>query len=103
MVNVGLNWISIVGFLQVLGSLGYFVVSINQITTASRSRQSLELAFRILQLIFAPFILLFSGSILLFQGWRLEPVLQFQQLLLNILIGYLVLLDLKILKQTTQR
>ncbi|ASC71310.1 Ycf66-like protein [Halomicronema hongdechloris C2206] len=89
------NLSSILGLLQALGSLGYFAVSIAQITTALRSRRLTEPVLRILQLIFAPLILLLSGGILFFNGWRLDPILQFQQLLLSILIGYLILLDLQ--------
>ncbi len=100
MVDVGLGWSSILGVLHILGSVAYFVVSIVQITVAARSRQPANTVLRILQLIFAPLILLLSGFILFFQGWRQDPILQFQQLLMNILIGYLIFLDLKTSNRT---
>jgi hypothetical protein len=94
MVNIGLNLGSLLGLLQVLGSLAYFVVSIGQITAAVRSRRDTDIALRIFQFIFAPVMLLLSGGILFLQGWRLDPILQFQQFLMSMVIGYLVLLDL---------
>ena len=95
MLNIGLSLSTILGFLLILGSLGYFAVSMAQIIVAVRSQRDADTALRIFQLIFAPFILLLSGLILLFQGWRLDPILLFQEFLMSLLIGYLILLDLK--------
>ena len=36
------------------------------------------------------------GFILVFQGWRLDPILQFMQILLSILIIYLSIKDIVI-------
>lgn len=102
MVNIGLNLGSIFGLLQILVSLGYFAVSIAQITGAVRSQRNNDIVLRTLQLIFAPSILLLSGGILFFQGWRLEPILQSQQLLMTTLISYLIFLDLRRSNQTTR-
>lgn len=95
MLNIGLSLSTILGFLLILGSLGYFAVSMAQIIVAVRSQRDADTVLRIFQLIFAPFILLLSGLILLFQGWRLDPILLFQEFLMSLLIGYLILLDLK--------
>ncbi|PZV05399.1 MAG: hypothetical protein DCF22_24690 [Leptolyngbya sp.] len=103
MVNVGLNLVSIAGLLQILASLGYLAVSIAQIANAIRAQRNADILLRILQMIVAPLILFLSGAILLLQGWRLDPILQFQQLLINILIGYLIFLDLSRSNRNTQR
>jgi hypothetical protein len=105
MVNVGLDLGSILGLLQILGCLGYFVLSISQIIFSVRSQRDTELVLRMVQLIFAPFIcyLLLSGVILFFDGWRLDPFLLFQEFLMSILIGYLIFLDWKRLSRTTQK
>ncbi|MGM3305711.1 Ycf66 family protein [Anabaena sp. WFMT] len=58
--------------------------------------RDLILVFYIIQLIFVPLIMLFCGFILLFQGWRLDPILQFGQFLLLILINYLLIKDIVI-------
>ncbi|MEA5549773.1 Ycf66 family protein [Anabaena cylindrica UHCC 0172] len=58
--------------------------------------RNLILVFDIIQLIFVPLIMLFCGFILLFQGWRLDPILQFVQFLLFILITYLLIKDIVI-------
>ncbi len=94
MVNVGLNLATILGFGQMLGFLAYLVISIAQIVAAFESKRNGDKVLRILQLIFLPFCLLLSGFILIIQGWRLDPILMFQELLLCILLGYLVILDL---------
>ncbi|WP_347277136.1 Ycf66 family protein [Coleofasciculus sp. FACHB-712] len=39
-------------------------------------------------------MLLISGIILFLQGWRLDPVLQFGQFLLFLLILYMILKDI---------
>ena len=83
---------SLIGLIHFAASVGYFAISIAQITKVDK-RKSFELPCRILQLIFIPIFLLISGIILLFQGWRLDPILQLQQLLMLILTSYLLFLD----------
>lgn len=94
MVNFALFPGFLLGLLLILGSLIYFAISIAQIT-AARSQRNADITLRIIQLIFAPTLLLVSGCILFLHGWRLDPILQFQQFLMNILIGYLIFLDLR--------
>ncbi|WP_370588556.1 Ycf66 family protein [aff. Roholtiella sp. LEGE 12411] len=54
------------------------------------------LVLYLIQVIFTPIILLLCGFILLFQGWRLDPILQFEQFLLLLLIIYLTIKDIVI-------
>ncbi|MEX0269251.1 Ycf66 family protein [Leptolyngbyaceae cyanobacterium UHCC 1019] len=103
MVNIGLNLGSILGLLQILIALGYLAVSIAQIASAIGSQRNTDILLRVLQLIFAPIILFLCGAILFLQGWRLDPILQFQQLLLSFLISYLILLDLGRSNRNSQR
>ena len=71
MVNFGLNSASILGiFLAVAGAGLYFLRSVRP--ELSRDHD-----------IFFAAIGLLCGAILLFQGWRLDPILQFGQLLLS--------------------
>ena len=86
---------SILGLVIILGSIGYFAVSISQVIVTGRSKPASQITLRILQLIAGPTILFLSGIILLFQGWRQDPSLLFKDFLMSILIGYLILLDLK--------
>lgn len=88
------NFSSLLGLIQVLGSAGYFVISIAQLAKPAQSRTKIELIFRIFQLIFIPLMLLLSGIIILFQGWRLDPVLLFQDFLMMIIVSYFVCLDI---------
>ncbi|MEH1890814.1 MAG: Ycf66 family protein [Nostoc sp.] len=41
-----------------------------------------------------PILMLLCGLILIFQGWRLDPILQFEQLLSFLLIIYLIIKDI---------
>src|SRR4028118_1106947 len=71
MVNFGLNSASILGiFLAVAGAALYFMRSVRP--ELSRDQD-----------IFFAAVGLLCGFILLFQGWRLDPILQFGQLLLT--------------------
>ena len=71
MVNFGLNSASILGiFLAVAGAALYFLRSVRP--ELSRDHD-----------IFFAAVGLLCGFILLFQGWRLDPILQFGQLLLS--------------------
>jgi hypothetical protein len=71
MVNFGLNSASILGiFLAVAGAALYFMRSVRP--ELSRDHD-----------IFFAAVGLLCGFILLFQGWRLDPILQFGQLLLT--------------------
>lgn len=103
MVNIGLHLGSVFGLLQILIALGYLAVSIAQIADAIRVQRNTDILLRVIQLIFAPLILFLSGALLFLQGWRLDPILQFQQLLLTFLIGYLILLDLSRASRNAQR
>lgn len=93
MINIGLNLAILIGLVQILGALGYFVFSIGQLTAAARSSSASGIAVVILQGLLVPLILLISGLILFFQGWRLDPVLQFQVLLMTVLTAYLIALS----------
>ncbi|WP_019508884.1 Ycf66 family protein [Pleurocapsa sp. PCC 7319] len=87
MVNFGLNFISVVGLFDVLGGIGYFILIITQVLESVRkSNSSLYIILKVLELLFCPIALLLSGGILIFNGWRLDPILQFQQLLFHLIV-----------------
>jgi Ycf66 protein N-terminus len=96
MVNVGLSGGSLLGLLNMLLGILYCVVSIYQLVAAiQRSGSPVTTTARILQLVFLPLFLILSGAILFFQGWRLDPLLVFQQFLIEFVLIYLVVVDLK--------
>jgi Ycf66 protein N-terminus len=94
-INVAFGWVSLLGIAQILGALGYLALSIGQIIAAMRSNNANNIALRVLQLLLGPLILLISGMILVFSGWRLDPILQFQEFSLTILIAYLIVQDIR--------
>ncbi|HAO11879.1 MAG TPA: hypothetical protein DCQ51_12075 [Planktothrix sp. UBA8407] len=94
MVNVGLNLSSLIGLIQIIGAVIYFSISIAQVVIVIRNTGTLiQIAIQVLQILFGPAILLISGGILLFQGWRLDPILAFQQVIITGLLIYLIIRD----------
>jgi hypothetical protein len=88
MVNLGFNLTTLLGLLDLLGVIGYFVLAISQISRGAYSSNStFNTAIQLLELLVSPIALFFSGIILIFNGWRLDPILLLQQLLLHVIIG----------------
>ena len=92
MVNASLNWASIVGILLVISGIPLFAFSVSSISRISSS--SSDYVFRIINLIGLLFIPFLCGGILFFQGWRLDPILQFGQILL---VGHVINLQIALI------
>lgn len=103
MINFGGSFSSLLGILLVFGSIGYLIISIEQAREATHLNSTDDIAPRLLQTFFGPVLLLASGLILLIQGWRLEPLLLLQNLLMSMLVGYLILSDWRRFNRTRQR
>ena len=94
MSNFSWNTIAVIGLLNILGGIAYFVLAITQFKKKARKSSSpVNTLFRIIGIILCPLALLLSGLILLFQGWRLDPILGFQQLLLGLVVLFLIVKD----------
>ncbi|AFY54073.1 Ycf66 protein N-terminus [Rivularia sp. PCC 7116] len=93
-VNIGTNPASLLGLLQMIFGLFYLIFLIVKLTRIWNRISSSARTFYLIQLLVFPIFIVFSGFILLFQGWRLDPILQFQQLLLSALVFYLSLKDI---------
>ena len=88
MVNLGFNLITLLGLLDILGSIGYLILTFTQLSRGVYSSTStLSTALQVIELFVSPIALLVSGVILIFNGWRLDPILQFQQLLFHLIVG----------------
>lgn len=94
MVNYGFNSASLIGLIYVLLSIVYFVSVIGVITRRVSRPINSALSLDVFQAIILPILLLNCGVILISQGWRLDPVLQFQQLSLLVLIIYFTVKDI---------
>ncbi|BAY84963.1 Ycf66 family protein [Calothrix parasitica NIES-267] len=88
-INLGANFASWLGFIQIIFGLFYLIFAIVKLIPTRSRLSRIATIFYIIQLIILPPLLLLSGIILVFQGWRLDPILQFQQLILSALIFYL--------------
>tara|TARA_B100001250_G_C19709002_1_gene748287 strand:- start:234 stop:728 length:495 start_codon:yes stop_codon:yes gene_type:complete len=80
MVNASLNWASIVGLVLILVWIPCLLTAIKGLNTFSSSSQNA--IPRLLFLVWSSLAPLICGIILFAQGWRLDPVLQFGQILL---------------------
>jgi hypothetical protein len=95
MINVGFNYASLSGIAQIIVALVYFVASLGRFIVVVRSGTAEDITFWLFPLIFAPLILFISDSILVLQGWRQDPLLQFKEFLITVLIAYLIWRELK--------
>ena len=94
--NLSINIASFLGLLQIIFGLFYLIFVVVKLVRIANRVSSFTTIFYIIQLVIIPIFLLLSGSILLLQGWRLDPILQFQQLILFALVVYLSLKDIVI-------
>lgn len=103
MINSGWSLISILGLLDLVVAIGYIVLTIGNIVDGWRSIStptlSLLLVLRLCELLVCPASLFLSGVILLFRGWRLDPILQLQQLLLHLIVSVAIAKNIRKLTQ----
>ncbi|MFM9265902.1 hypothetical protein [Tychonema sp. BBK16] len=93
MVNLGLNWMTILGIVDVGLAIAYLVTAILNAGMRSRIIGGLGITLYIIQGLMAIVILPIGGFILVFNGWRVDPILATQQLLLHLLLIYLAFKD----------
>lgn len=95
-VNFGVNSGFFNGiFLFVLG-IAYLISTIIILVRRYNSMSSLSRFLYLGQALIALILLPFCGIILFFQGWRLDPILQFEHFLLTVFIIYLGIKDVLI-------
>jgi hypothetical protein len=93
MVNIGFSLTTLLGLLDLLGVICYFLLAISHISQGVYSHSSDSLfntglqVLEVLELLVTPIVLFLSGIILVFCGWRLSLILQFQQILFHVVIG----------------
>jgi hypothetical protein len=93
-VNFGVNLASILGITYVIFGAVYLIFTIYLLISRASRFTSTLLTLYIIQLVLVPFCMFVSGLILTFQGWRLDPILQFEQFLLFALIIYFSVKDI---------
>ncbi|MEL6495029.1 MAG: Ycf66 family protein [Cyanobacteria bacterium J06623_7] len=101
MVNVGFSFTTMLGLLDLIAAVSYFILTIGSITDGVNQASSvLSLILKIYELLICPGALFLSGIILIFNGWRLDPILQFQQLLFHLVVGVAVAKEINNLTST---
>ncbi len=95
-VNFGLNLAGLIGIIYSLLAIIYLILTLAWLVQRGTRLRGWALGLYIIQVIFTPIVLLLCGAILIFQGWRLDPILQFEQFLLSLLIIYLTIKDIVI-------
>ena len=93
MVSVGINLSSILGIIDIALAVAYLVTAIANSGMRSQIISNTGIILYIIQGIMVVGVLLVSGFILFFQGWRLNPILGFQQFLLHVLLIFLAFKD----------
>lgn len=92
-VNYGISLTGLLGLIYIFLGIVYFISVIIVITRRANRPNDSALSY-IFQAIILPILLVVCGGILLFYGWALFPILQFQQLLLFVLITYFAVKDI---------
>ena len=95
-INLGFNPASFIGLFYMLFSISYFIFMIAFLRKGAKKLNNSAIAFYVIQAMFVPFLMLISGVILAFQGWRLDPILQFGEFSLLVLVTYLSVKDVVI-------
>ncbi|MBD2537956.1 Ycf66 family protein [Coleofasciculus sp. FACHB-SPT36] len=94
MVNYGLNLASLLGLMYWIIGLIYPIMAIILMIKRSRQTSALFLILYVIQIVFLPIIMFSCGFILFSQGWRLDPILQFEQFLLTGMIICIIAKDI---------
>ncbi|BAY41921.1 Ycf66 family protein (plasmid) [Nostoc sp. NIES-2111] len=92
-VSFGRNYSTSIGWFYLIFAIIYLFLMIGWLALRRNTLTTSAWLIYILQGVLVPVISLISGIILLIQGWRLDPAIQFQQLLLFLLIVYLSFRD----------
>ena len=88
-----INWMSILGIVDIGLAIAYLVTAILNAGMRSRIIGGLGITLYIIQGLMAIVILPISGFILVFNGWRVDRILVTQQFLLHVLLIYLAFKD----------
>ncbi|MBN3872462.1 Ycf66 family protein [Nostoc sp. JL33] len=85
----GLIEIKLIGTLYLVLAMIYIVLMLGWLSQRKNKLTIPILTIYIIQGVLAPICLFLCGIILIMQGWRLDPLIQFEQFLLLLLIIYL--------------
>ncbi len=91
MVNASLNWASIVGIVLAVSGLFFAYIGSNNRELSSGTES------------FIAAVLLLCGGILFFQGWRLDPILQFCQFLLALVVMWVSVENIQLRRKLVKR
>ena len=88
MVNFSFTLTTLLGLLDIAGAVYYLCLTIGSITQGvRRSASPLNTVLKVWELLVCPIALFLSGVILFFNGWRLDPIMQLQQLFFHLIVG----------------
>ncbi|QLE53379.1 hypothetical protein FD724_36290 (plasmid) [Nostoc sp. C057] len=90
----GLIEIKLIGTLYLVLGVIYVTLMLGWLSQRKNTLTIPILTIYIIQGVLAPICLFLCGIILIMQGWRLDPLIQFEQFLLLLLIIYLSFKDI---------
>lgn len=91
--TTGLIEIKLIGTLYLVLAIIYITLMVRWLSQRKNTLTIPILTIYIIQGVLAPICMFISGIILIIQGWRLDPLIQFEQFLLLVLIIYLSFKD----------
>ncbi|BDI20690.1 hypothetical protein ANSO36C_64920 (plasmid) [Nostoc cf. commune SO-36] len=89
----GLIEIKLIGTLYLVLAVIYITLMLGWLNQRKNALTIPILTIYIIQGVLAPICMFFCGIVLITQGWRLDPLIQFEQFLLLVLIIYLSFKD----------
>ena len=88
MPNTGFHLSGLLGLVDVVGAVYYLFWATGRIYRKGENSSPTESdMLKVWELFLYPIALFLSGVILHFNGWRLDPLFQFQQLLLHLIVA----------------
>jgi hypothetical protein len=95
-INYSLNLASLLGILYIIFGIGYMIFMVFLLLRRANRLAGTAFVIYLLQALLIPGVMLLCGFIFVFHGWRLDPILQFAQFLLTVLIIYFSVKDILI-------
>jgi hypothetical protein len=90
----GVIEIRLIGISYLILATTYITLMLGWLGLRKNSLNNFILVVYVLQGVLAPIFMVLCGIILILEGWRLDPLIQFEQFLLLLLIIYLSFKDI---------
>ena len=87
MAKPGFPFTDLLGVIDIIASIYYLCMTVGNNKKGKTLSAPTNSLLKLWELFICPIALFLSGAILYLNGWRLDPLLQFQQLLFHLIAG----------------